>query len=350
MNKFLGLVAVLLASALAARAGDPMKIPASGGRITLPLSGLSVAFPAHSEITYELKGSWSLKLGYDARDVIDGFKDEKLVSGTWVQTGYFDAGGPKAAVESTELVDSWPTTTMEAWGLTWQVRGGKFKFAGSLGLQPALILAADRGANQPTLLLNHYFIGEENVSGDEMIRRVKETAFLTEIVKAYRQQRWAAVKPLHEAVVNPRDNSVAARVVTLPKHDLTVHLPDDGYFWKTEGKPKDATDFLYRLGPTFPEMTLDVLVVDGATVDDAWKSVGLARPTGITIANLPDGWEVGPEVTPSAGKESTIARQVGGGKVMIVGFISNTVTTDVDPLAPVLEALASAARDKYSAH
>jgi hypothetical protein len=349
MKKLLWLLAVAFVSALAGRASEPVKIPAQGGRLTLPLSGLSVVFPAaENEITYELKGSWSLKLGYDARDVIDGFKADKLVSGTWVQTGYFDAGGPKATVESTELVESWPTTTMEAWGLTWQVRGGKYKFTGSLGLQPALVLAADRAASQPTLLLEHFFIGDEGISGDEMIKRVKESPIFAAIVKAYRQQSWHASRPIGARFITARDESVAARAVTLPTNGLKVQLPDDGYFWKPEEKPEGITDFLYRLGPTFPEVTLDLLVVDAASIDAAWKSIGLARPTGITIANLPDGWEVGPEVTPSNGKESTVACQIGG-KVLIVGFISDTITIDAETFGLVLEALAESVRQKNAA-
>lgn len=341
MKQFPLLVAAMLAAAVSASAAEPVKIPAEGGKFTLPLSGLAVVFPAESGTQRELKGSWSLRNGYDARDVIDEFKDGQLAAGTWVQTGYFNAGGPRATIETIKLTDSWPATTMEAWGLTWQVRGGQYTFMNSLGKQPVIVLAADRGESQPTLLIDHYFIGEENLPEDEMIRRVKESDLIAAVVKAYRQLRWSASRPMHHPAVTHRDDSAAARTVTLPKNGLTVQLPADGFFWKPEERPEDTTDLLYRLGPTFPELMLDILVVNAASVEAGWKSIGLAPPSGVTIANLPDGWVVGPEVTPSAGKESTIAKLVGG-KVLIVGFIADTATTDTEAYGPVLEALADA--------
>lgn len=336
------LVAALWACG-AANAAEPITIPKEGGRFTLPLTGLSVTFPARSEGRLELKGSWSLASGFDSRDVLDEFTGDKLSAGTWVQTGFFDAGGPRATVEATQLTDTWPTTTIEAWDLTWQVRGGKYKFTGELGVQPAIALAADRAKGEPTLLLEHYFINEASVSGDEMIRRVKESPLIAAVVKAYRQQRWGTSAPAHSPAVTNRDDSVAIRRVTLPKTGLSLDLPDDGFIWSPEKTPKGITDMLYRLGPTFPEMTLDILIVDAGSIHAAWSSIGLAAPpAGTVIANLPDGWEVGPEVTPSNGKESTVAKQVGG-KVLIVGFIASTITTDTGAYNLVLEALAQAA-------
>lgn len=339
-------IAPLLVAALSAFAGasaaEPTIIPKEGGRVTLPMTGLSVTFPARSAGQLELKGSWSLKAGFDSRDVIDEFVEEKLINGTWVQTGFFDAGGARATVESTKFIDTWPTTTIEAWDLTWQVRGGKYEFTGDLGVQPAIALAAERAKGEPTLLLEHFFIGEEKISGDEMIRRVKASPTIAAVVKAYRQQRWGVSAPTHAREVRARDDSVANRNITLPQTGLSVDLPDDGFIWVEEKKPEGIADLIYRLGPTFPEMTLDIVVLDAATISAALKSIGLSPPpAGTVIANLPDGWEVGPEVTPPTGKESTVAKQIGG-KVLVVGFISSTITTDANAYNLVLEALAQA--------
>lgn len=335
------LVAALSAFACAS-AAEPIAIPQEGGRFTLPMTGLAVTFPARSGSQLELKGSWSLKSGFDSRDVLDEFVDEKLTSGTWVQTGFFDAGGARATVESSQFTDTWPTTTIEAWDLTWQVRGGKYEFTGDLGVQPAIALATERAKGEPTLLVEHFFIGAENVSGDEMIRRVKESPTLAAVVKAYRQQRWGVSAPTHRSEVKARDNSTPNRKITLPKNDLIVDLPDDGFVWLPEKKPQSIADLLYRLGPTFPEVALDIVVVDAASIPAAWSSINLsAPPAGTVIANLPDGWEVGAEVTPPRGKESTAAKQIGG-KVLIVGFISSTITTDAVAYNLVLEALAQA--------
>jgi hypothetical protein len=325
-----------------ATAAEPIAIPKEGGRFTLPMTGLSVTFPARTEGKLELKGSWSLKIGFDSRDVLDEFAEDKLTGGTWVQTGYFDAGGPSATVESTKFTDTWPTTTIEAWDLTWHVRGGYYTFSGDLGRQPAIALAAEREKGQPTLLLQHYFINEGAVSGDEMIRRVKASPMIAAVVKAYRQQRWGVSSPTHAREVTHRDNSIANRPITLPQNGLRVDLPDDGFVWVPDEKPKNNADLLYRLGPTFPEMTLEVLVIEAASIPAAWSSIGLSAPgNGTVIANLPDDWEVGPEVTPSSGKESTIAKQIGG-KVLVVGFIGSSITSDASAYNPVLDALARA--------
>lgn len=342
MTMKLTLVTLVLAAAGVVLSVEPIEIPAAGGRVLLPLSGLAVNFPARSDARREVKGSWSNQASFDARDVIDEFKDDKIDSGTWVQTGYFDAGDARATVLSSQLIDAWPVTTLEAWGLSWQVRGGKYDLTGSLGVQPALVLAAERAKDYPTLLLYHFFIGETDVSGDEMTRRVMDSPLVAAIVKAYRENRYGLSLPTHNPAVRARNDSVAARTITLVINDLQVALPDDGFIWVPENKPKGNADLIYRLGPTFPELTLDVLVVDASTVEAAWKSLGLAAPpTGTTITNLPDGWVVGPEVTPSSGKESTVAKAIDG-RVLIVGLIAPTITSDVDPLAPVLEALAVA--------
>lgn len=339
-------VTLALAATCAARDSEPIEIPATGGRLILPMSGLAVNFPAQPDVRTELKASWSTKTGFDSRDVIDQFKDGKLIAGTWVLTGYFDAGDARATVLTEKLVDAWPVTTMDAWGMTWQMRGGKYEFTGSLGAQPALVYATDRSKDYPTLLLYHFFIGEPGISGEEMVQRVKASPLSAAIVKAYRENRYGTSFPARHPAVKSRDDSVAARTVTLKKHNLQVALPDDGYIWVPQKEPEGITDFLYRLGPTFPELTLDVLVIDAPTVRAAWGSIDLSPPpAGTIIANLPDGWEVGPEVTPPSGKESTVAKQIGH-RVLIVGFLANTVTTDAEPLGPILEALAESVAKK----
>ncbi|MBA3848927.1 MAG: hypothetical protein C0502_02900 [Opitutus sp.] len=344
------LVTLVLVAVCAARESAPIEIPAAGGRFVLPLTGLAVSFPANADVRTELKGSWSLSTSFDARDVIDELKDGKLVGGTWVLTGHFDAGDARAAVQSADLADAWPTTTLEAWGLTWQVRGGKFEFAGALGAQSTIVLAAQRSENYPTLLLYRHFIGEPDVSGEAMLARVKSSPLIAAIVKAYRDYHFGASFPTRHPAVRNRGNSPPDRTVLLKRSGLQVALPDDGYVWWPKEASEGGTDFLHRLGPTFPELSLDVLVVDAPAVPAAWSSLGLSPPpAGTVIANLPDGWVVGPEVTPSSGKESTIAKLVGD-RVLIVGLIANTVTTDVETLRPILEALAASIAKKNAAH
>lgn len=342
MNAKILLATWALVAACAAREAAPIAIPASGGRFVLPLTGLAVNFPANAERRIELKGSWSLGKGFDARDVIDEFKDGELIGGTWILTGYFDAGDARAAVQSVDLVDAWPTTTLEAWGLTWHVRGGKFKFEGKLGAQAALVLATQRSADYPTLQLYHHFIAEPDVSGEDMVARVKSSPLIAAIVKAYRDHHFGASYPTRHPAVRNRGQAPPDRTIGLKRSGLQVRLPDDGFIWWHTETSEDATDFLHRLGPTFPELTLDVLVVDAPSVPAAWSGLGLSPPPADTvIANLPEGWLPGPEVTPSSGKESTLAKQVGN-RVLIVGLMAATVTTDVKALRPILEALAEA--------
>lgn len=147
---FVPLVSLFAALAPGLFAASPLVIPAEGGTVTLPLTGLSVVFPAREKTTLKVTASWSLQVDkntFDSRDVIDevgGPENDTIITGTWAHVGYFNAGGPAAVVAEAELKDAWPVAPVTLWGFEWQARGGKWDFGNELGIKPALVLAGSQ--------------------------------------------------------------------------------------------------------------------------------------------------------------------------------------------------------------
>ncbi len=95
---------------------------------------------------WALSGSWSLTEGgesFDARDVVDQKVDGKLVSGTWVHIGYFNAGDCAAVVQQLEVPDRW-TAERDLWGHHWNMASGTWDFHNDLGKAPVIAMCAPR--------------------------------------------------------------------------------------------------------------------------------------------------------------------------------------------------------------
>ncbi|MSU47114.1 MAG: hypothetical protein EXS42_08345 [Lacunisphaera sp.] len=73
---FLSLVSLFATLASGLFAATPILVPAGGGIVTLPLTGLSVVFPAREKIVLKITASWSLQIDkntFDSRYVLDEF-------------------------------------------------------------------------------------------------------------------------------------------------------------------------------------------------------------------------------------------------------------------------------------
>lgn len=341
------MVALAAFAAFPLRAAKPIIIPEAGGRVTLPTTGLALALPEQKGVTRKIVGRWNLMEGgatFWNRDIIDEFDSEdKLITGDWVTIGYFDAGEAAAVVKEATLTEDWETST-DLWGLHWHVRGGNYDFTGSLGVKPAIVLATTPGKGKPSLLLYHYFIKRpKELSHDEMIAEVKDSPTLSAVFQAYWTDQWAPSFPTRsEAVTQPGDE-VTNRVVTLPKTGLRLRFPDDGFAWLHERNPKEGTDMLYRMAPNLPDITIELLLTNGANARETFTNLGLDKnPWDPAPANLPAGWESGPTITTSDNiKETTVAKVIGS-KVLVVGFLINPRLIDTAPYQPMLETLADA--------
>jgi hypothetical protein len=343
------LLAVALAVSVVAPlpAATPIVVSAAGGHVTLPMTGLAVALPERKDVVCKINGRWNLTDGnatFWSRDTIDEFDPEgKLIAGNRVSAGYFDAGEAAAVVKEVTLTEDWNTTT-NLWGLTWQVRGGNYAFDNSLGVKPAIVLATTPGKGKPSLLLYHFFIqAPADLSPDDMIAGVRDSPTLSAAFQAYWADQWAPTQPTrHEAVVQPEED-VAHRVIDLPVSGLHVRLPDDGFVWLHERKPSTGVDMFYRMAPSLPDITVELMLVDATGVRSAFTQIGLEKnPWDAAPANLPPDWESGPTITtPDGIKETTVAKIIGG-KVLVVGFMVTPRLIDTGPYQPLLEAVAEA--------
>ena len=362
-RSFVPLVSLLAALAPGLFAATPIVIPAEGGTVTLPLTGLSVVFPAREKAILKVTASWSMqddKNTFDGRDVIDEFGgpgNDTIIAGTWAHIGYFNAGGPAAVVKEADLKEPWPVAPATLWGAEWQARGGKWNFENDLGIKPALVLATRQSANGPSFLLYHFFVGEKELTKDEMLTRAEASPVLRAVFQAFWKGQYGPSLPTRNPAVKVRNDSLAAREVVLKKAGLKVQVPDDGFVWLVRAASDGSSDYLDRMAPSLPDVSLEVATVDAASVQEVFAMFsGTNSRKDPAPANLPMGWEPGPTIKLENGSEETIVCKLIGNKVLVVGFlctppppISKRIT-DVEPYTPLLGALAEALRQSGKTH
>lgn len=349
----LSTLAVALGAAPRAHA-DPVEV--SGGKVTLALTGLVVDLPkdARKEAVWSLAGSWSFTDGgvaFDARDVIDQKVAGKLVGGSWVHVGYFNAGGCDAVVKELDVADRW-TAEADLWGRHWSVAGGTWDFANDLGKAPVVALCSPQ-PNRASLLLYHFFIGDPARDQAALIEAVGKQTVLRRVTEAWAAGRIAPVLSLKRPELKMRGTIAAARTVHLSKSGFDVALPDDGYAWLARAPEADVTsDFLDRMAPALPDVSLEVARAPGTecsavfpTGEDAPKYKKESAPRGI-----PSGWKsLGTLImdTEPGEKEPRLERIVcrdAGGTALVVGLIAMPTgaaeTRDFGSFTALFEALA----------
>jgi hypothetical protein len=343
------LVATVASATSITWGATPIVVPAAGGEVALPTSGLAVSLPPRDGITCNVTGQWTLTEGetaFEGRDIIDEIDGEgNLNAGTRILIGDFSADEAPAIVRGVRLADAWEDT-IELWGAEWHVRGGTYMFTSDLGVKPAVVLATSPVEGKRSLLLHHFLIAAGSaVSKEVMLSQVKGSPTLAAVFRAYCADQYAPVQPTKsEAVMQPAISAIA-RVVQLPRTGLNVRLPDDGFVWVSEAQPDDATDMLFLMAPRLPKITVELLLVDAPDARAAFAQLGLEdNPWDPAPANLPPGWQSGVTVTTSDNAKQATVCTVIGQQVLLVGFLATPRVQDIAPYRLLLEALAEAVR------
>lgn len=330
----------LLLAGLPASA-DPLKV--TQGRVELPTSGLVIDLPAVAGRSYAVSSSWSLSAEtgtFDTRDVIDEFDaGGALIIGTWVQSGFFDAGSCAGVLAETNLDASWSTKTT-LWGESWDVKGGIFTFEGSLGRRPAAQLCRD-AKDGTSLLLHYYLVDRPDTTGQtETMQAVAASGVMAAASRSYTDYRVADVKPALRPEVRRRSAS-AARTVLLKSNGLTVDLPEDGYVWLTfDG---DGVDFLERTMPSLPPTTVEVMALEGYSCAEVLGSFTENLLPEHKPTNLPAGWLAGNGLNVNGEPEMIMCHAHADGAMMVGVFQEQN--RDVSHLHPLLGALTNARRE-----
>lgn len=327
-------------------AADPL--PVKSGKVVLPITGLAIDLPKDKRktATWALSGSWSLSADggtFDGRDVVDQKLGDKLVAGNWIHVGYFDAGDCATVVKELDVPDRW-TLTRPLYGQPFELAGGTYDLGDPLGKVPAVALCA--GAKDGArLLLYHFFLdGKPPKPGAPTAAALAKDKLLASVTKAWKTGATGPVQTTHHPEIRQRGDVAATRTVTLPHANLTVALPDDGFVWLVR---KDAeADFLDRMAPGSPDLTVEVAKVPGMTCDDLAKAVTLPTKAEPPPSGVPAGWTVMATLIVDKALERLVCRQIGD-DLLAVGLMGSPPTDpqsrDFGPLAPLLAALATAA-------
>ena len=334
--------AALIAPAALAQA-VPVRL--AQGEVQLPTSGLVIDLPAKAGIQYSVSGSWALSGGgtsFETRDVIDEIETAtgSVATGNWVLAGYFTAGGCKETLADAKLDGAWMQDAT-LWGESWSARGGVFTFDGALGRRPAVVLC--RGADGgPALLLYHFLANQpETLPQAAVMESVGKSGALAAASKSFTTVRTNPIFPTRRTDVRNRGSEPAARSVTLTISGLEVDLPPDGYLWLADSG--GDTDFLDRLLPTFPELSLETVVAPNMSCADLLGSLSLELREAHRPLSLPEGWLGGPAMVVDGETELTMCHPVGA-SALVVGVFQGPDNRDVGTLQPILTALLAAAR------
>lgn len=336
--------AVVLAPAAMAQA-IPVRL--AQGEAQLPTSGLVIDLPAKAGIQYDVSGSWALSgngATFDTRDVIDEIETAtgNVATGNWVLSGYFTAGGCAQTLTSAKLDAAW-TQDVTLWGEAWSARGGVFTFDGALGRRPAVVLCRET-ENGPALLLYHFLANQsETAPRAAVMDSLSQSGPLAAASKSFTAVRTKPIFPTRRTDVRSRGNEPAARRVTLAVSGLEVDLPPDGYLWLPDSG--DGTDFLDRLLPTFPELTLETVLAPGVGCADIFGSFTLELREAHRPLALPDGWLGGPAMVVNGETELTMCHALGASS-LVVGVFQGPDNRDVSSLYQMLGALLAAAQKK----
>jgi hypothetical protein len=329
--------------------GDPIVV--KPGAVVLPISGLALDLPVdrRADFTWSLSASYALSdngTSFDGRDVIDEKIKDKLVAGSWVQVGHFDAGDCKATVGATELTDAW-NDERDFYGLHWCLRGGTFDLGADIGKVPAVVMCAHSGERKD-LLIHRFFIDLPQESAHEnIIAALAKTTVLERVALAWQQDAWAAVKPRQRPEVRNRGDVEPVRTVTLAKTGLMLALPEDGCIWLVR-KPgeDDAVDWLDLMAPGLNEVTIEVVRVPNTTCQQVFDGITTEKRYDAPPVNVPEGWTAGPTLVVNGHLERVVCRSIGGSAVL-VGLFNvpdrGRGAGDFTMLAPMLAAIAKAA-------
>lgn len=323
---------------------QPVKM--ASGTAQLPASGLVIDVPAKAGIQYHVSASWALDDDgiFDTRDVIDeiDIASGNVATGNWVMSGYFNAGGCEATLASGVVDTDW-RDSLSAWGHSWQVRGGVFTFEGALGRRPVAMLCREN-ADGMALLLYHFLANQPDTTGkDVVLASVRASGALASVSDAFTSRRTNDISPLRRTDVRNRGTNPAARTVFLESTGLEVELPDDGYLWLVSAD--NGVDFLDRLLPTFPEVTLEVVIVPSVTCEPFLASLPGEKLANHNATGAPAGWVAGQSLVIEGLTELVVCHNLDDG-ALLAGIFQGKDRRDITYLGPVLTALLASAKDE----
>ncbi len=335
-------IAIMSATCALVLPADADPIPSPGGEVILPVTGLSIDLPpAAPGCSYRLSGSWALEDNgsFDGRDVVDEACADSLVAGTWISLGYFDAGADSAVVAAVTMTSDWATET-DLWGAHWRVRGGIFDL-GELGPTPSIVMCAPMGGGM-SVLLQHFFLHQEpTMTQAAMLDGAARSTVLRSAWNACAQGHSAPAFPARHDEIRNRGDTPASRIVELPLTGFSLTIPDDGFVWIVRQDAAATSDFLDRMAPSLPDVSLEVAFAPGMDGATAFASLE-AEKHDVAPENLPEGWEPGPQLVTGDRLELTASYETPGG-VVILGIFQAPNVTDVTCLAPIIDALSTAA-------
>jgi len=299
------------------------------GAVVLPLSGLALSLPpAPGEAgSWQISGSWALSddgRGFDGRDVLDRREGERLVAGTWLMLGHFDAGDCKEVLKGSALADAWHAST-SLHGAELAVAGGIFSFTGSLGDRPALALCAPRKGRK-SLLMYHFFLDRGGPPVEaKALAELAHLAPVDAIVKAWIADATQAQLPLTLPYVRNRGKVEAARPWAMPKGGLEVAIPADGQLWLARsGDEGEVVDWFERLVPALPEVEVEVAWLEDLACRDLDIVLPPDRARSGKLTALPEGWVTGPTLMVQGRPESTTCLEHPSGALLAGVFMTPT--------------------------
>jgi hypothetical protein len=316
------------------------------GIAQLPTSGFVIDLKPKAGIEYHVSGSWALDEAaeiYDSRDVIDEIDPatETVVTGNWVITAYFNAGGCEETLAGLEFEDNDWWTSLTAWGQTWRVRGGRFDLGEGFGKVGTAALCR-QAEGEPALLMYHFAVREPTPHTQQSITAsVLAASPLAGTSAAYDAKRASSIFPTKRADVRNRGDVSHLRTVTLPATQLRLTLPEDGYVWLDN--KGDGVDFLDRVLPSMPSLSVELVYVQGQQCSAFLDSLTATRRTNHSPLVVPNGWVTGPTLDIEGEAEMTLCNPRGA-DILVVGIFQGETNRDVSSLHPLLAALAAGVR------
>jgi hypothetical protein len=322
------LCAVLLTAAAHAQQRNPAERP-----LALPISGLTLALPEVQGTRYAYDGSWELTHGgegFDGYDVVDEVRADELHAGTWIMVGWYGDDCGAAVRDAAFVLGSSAVQKASVWGADWVLRRGRTEL-GSRELE-SLVMCTERG-HRKQLLMYHHFVGDPAPALADAARVLAE---LPVPQRAYRAWAQDQVAPSRPAAVRNMGEVAAVRTIRLPGTTVDVALPDDGFIWLDAVRFPDGVMRLERMAPAIREIGLDLMAVE-----DCNAAIGSLPQPGrrLEVTNLPAGWVLGPLVPTGFGSEQLILCRAFAASGLVVGLLSDPLTTDLRELHPILRAL-----------
>jgi len=332
-----------------AHAADPhppvaLDVPAAPlgvDHIVLPLAGLELDLAGEADQPgYPVSGQWSLgDDGFSSIDVIEELRLRKSASKTIVNIDRLMSEDCMSELDALPMPSGTPAAELELFesGAPLVARIGQWDVGAPSGLGPALAYCVLRpGDRRRMLVIRTLTDAKANLPKAQLLARMKSSALMAELRRAYLEYHTAAVQPAWSPDVEG-SGLAAARAVKLPQTYVKLKLPDDGFVWSLDA----SRDSFVRRAPAEPELTLDVIQRPHEGCVQSFYELNVVPAKNGSAKNLPSGWLVGGETFIGGVPMTVICRLAKAGTLSVA---VHRVPTMVDwkELAPMLDTLSKA--------